>query len=299
VSATAIPGGYGATFRDGIVERALELPLGNQAALTRVARLCGEPSATAAGIALEAARDEAFAALLLRLANSAYAHSSTRIADLTRAVTRLGLGLVQGLALAAPGVRLLRVRPDGLQSARRELHRHAVRVGVGAWAVAPAGIDADEAMSAGLVHNLGLNVLSVVEPDVFGRLVTGVASGFSLARLEEEELGFTHAELGALVAERWSYPLSLVLAVRDHDSEAPASELAALVRTCDLLARESGAGIEPQEPLALAHPAAEAARSRLRPLFEAQDRLEARPEEPGPAQRAPAENLAAALAALR
>jgi HD-like signal output (HDOD) protein len=286
----------GHALRDEIVERALTLPLGNLAALNRVARLCGEPTATPAGVALEAARDEAFAALLLRLANSAHSHSVARIADLPRAVTRLGLGLVQGLALAAPGFRLLRGPADGLGEARRELHRHAVRLGLGAWTLAAGDIDPDEALAAGLVHNLGLNVLSMAAPDLFGVVVAGARAGVPVREIEEERLGFTHAELGGLVAERWSYPLSLVLVIRDHDAAEPTSDLGRLIRLCDLLARESGAGIEPPHPAALA--GAERARERVRPVFEAHGRIEARPEEEGDAPRVPSSALALALSAL-
>jgi HD-like signal output (HDOD) protein len=287
---------HGNALRDEIVERALTLPLGNLAALNRVARLCGEPTASPAGVALEAARDEAFAALLLRLANSAHSHSASRIADLPRAVTRLGLGLVQGLALAAPGFRLLRGPADGLGEARRELHRHAVRLGLGAWTLASGGIDPDEALAAGLVHNLGLNVLSMAAPNVFGEIVAGAQAGIPIVQIEEDRLGFTHAELGGLVAERWSYPLSLVVAIRDHDADEPHSELSRLIRLCDLLARESGVGIEPEEPAALV--GAESARERLRPVFEAHGRLESRPDDDGDAPRVPSSSLALALSAL-
>jgi HD-like signal output (HDOD) protein len=286
----------GDALRDEIVERAQTLPLGNLAALNRVARLCGEPTATPAGVALEAARDEAFAALLLRLANSAYSHSVSPIADLPRAVTRLGFGLVQGLALAAPGFRLLRGPADGLGQARRELHRHAVRLGLAAWTLADHTVDPDEALAAGLVHNLGLNVLSLAAPDILGRIVAGAQAGVSITEIEEEHLGFTHAELGGLVAERWSYPLSLVCAIRDHDVAEPASALGRLVRLCDLLARESGAGIEPQVPDALE--GAEWARERLRPVFDAHGRVESRPDDDTDAPRVPSSQLALALSAL-
>jgi hypothetical protein len=46
-----------------LLERSDAVPLGNRAALARIVALCDEASATPAGIALEAARDEGFAAL--------------------------------------------------------------------------------------------------------------------------------------------------------------------------------------------------------------------------------------------
>ena len=87
-----------------LLERSDALPLGNRAALARIAALCDEASATAEGVALEAARDEGFAALLMKIANSAHSGSVRHISELRTAVTRLGFRLVQGLAVAAPGL---------------------------------------------------------------------------------------------------------------------------------------------------------------------------------------------------
>src|SRR5215471_19268511 len=88
-----------------LVERAASLPVANAAVLLHLAQLCESPMASASGIALEAARDEGFSALLLRLANSAYYIGTSRVADLSTAVARLGLRTVASLAVATPGLR--------------------------------------------------------------------------------------------------------------------------------------------------------------------------------------------------
>jgi HD-like signal output (HDOD) protein len=260
--------------REALVERASSLPLGNAAALLRLARLCESPIATAAGIALEAARDEGFSALLLKLANSAYYASATRIADLGSAVARLGLRTVAGLAVAAPGLRLLAGANDELAPARRELHRHAVRVGLAARMLAPAGLDAERALAAGLLHNLGLNVIALYEPTAFRSVLLEPGA-------ELELLGVSHAELGGELAQRWQFPTALVEAIREHDDPLPATALGALVQVADLLVRESGCGVEPQRELASAvceraRVRVESARGFLTPLLQAQDRMEQR-----------------------
>ena len=260
--------------RDTLLERASSLPLGNAAALLRLSQLCESPMATAAGIALEAARDEGFSALLLKLANSAYYASATQIADLATAVARLGLRTVAGLAVAAPGLRLLAGSNDKLAPARRELHRHAVRVGLAARMLAPSGVHAERALAAGLLHNLGLNVIALYEPTVFERLLSSPDA-------ERELLGVSHAELGGELALRWQFPEALCEAIREHDSPVPATELGALVQVADLLVREAGCGIEPPRELSsvachTARVRMESARGFLGPLFQAQDRLEQR-----------------------
>ena len=264
--------------RSDAIERLLErsdaLPLGNRAALARIVALCDEASATPAGIALEAARDEGFAALLMRLANSADSGSVTRVSELTTAVVRLGLRHVQGLALAAPGLRLLSGPNDGLGPARVELHRHAVRTGLAARLLAPVGVEPEHALAAGLLHNIGLNVLSLCEPQLFADVLSDIPA-------ERAKVGITHAEIGARLAERWSYPGALAEAIREHDSDTPTTRLGAVVHVADRLVRRAGTGVEPVVDPTL--PALELARvanlplaeARLEALLAAQDRFDA------------------------
>jgi HD-like signal output (HDOD) protein len=267
-------------FLEELVERALALPVGDYAALLRIAELCEQPTTTPQLLALEASHDEAFSALLLRHANSASSYSAARIADLPTAITRLGYRRVAALALGSPGLRLLEARPaDGLEWARHELHRHAIRVGLAARGLAPAGVDHERALAAGLLHNLGLNAIAAYAPQEFGYLLEAEARGEQFWEAEDWIFGFSHADLGALLAERWSYPLELVVAIRDHDSPAPQTALAGLVQVCDVLVRRAGVGIEPERelPRRLPPPTPNLAfaASRVTDLVAAQDRFDA------------------------
>lgn len=92
---------------------------------------------------------------------------------------------------------------------------------------------------------------------------------------------FTHAELGARLAERWSYPRALADAIHEHDSDAPTTQLAAVVHVADRLVRQAGIGVEPAAdpaPAALELAGVASltqARERLEPLLAAQDRFDA------------------------
>jgi HD-like signal output (HDOD) protein len=239
----------GVELRDELVAQATAIPLGNQHALLEVARLCGSPVSRAQDVAVAAAHDEAFAALLLRVANSAHSGSTTRISSLPAAVTRLGFRLVQGLALAAPGLGLLVSTHDAFTAQRRVLHQHAVRTGIVARKLARTQEEADRALAAGLVHNLGLTILSVYATDHFTALVSAAAARKQLRCIEEDLLGFTHAELGGRVGTAWGYPPELVTAILEHDQEHPATALASLVQCADLLVREVGPALEPPRRL--------------------------------------------------
>jgi HD-like signal output (HDOD) protein len=271
-------------LRDRLLEQGEELPLRNHAALGRVVTLCRDPSASARGIAVEAARDEAFAAVLLRVANSAYSASVSRIGTLTQAIARLGFDLVQGLAvlsMGTPGLGFTSLVKDERAEVMRELHRHSVRTGLVARTLAPADLDSEVALTAGLVHNIGLTVAILFAPKAFRQLQSAAAQGMQLNSVEVDILGFTHADLGAMLAERWSYPTDLVVAIREHDLPAPSSKLAALIQVADLAVRAVGIGLEPAFPVSpdVARDAGvdlAAIADRLTPLLEAQERFEQR-----------------------
>ncbi|MFN8224902.1 MAG: HDOD domain-containing protein [Gaiellales bacterium] len=230
-----------------MVEEAASLPIGDPLTLVRVARLCEDPFADAREIALHVQRDAAFAATLLRLANSAHFSRGRPVGEIVNAITRLGLRLVGSLALATPGLRILENAAPDLEGASRRLHRHAVRTGLAARMLAPAE-DADLGLAAGLVHNIGLNVVLRADPERFRRLLATANSGEPLRDIEVDLLGVTHAELGGLITERWRYPLSLITAVIDHDNPEPLG-LAAAVRLADLVGREAGVGVEAAEEI--------------------------------------------------
>lgn len=259
-------------LRNSLIDRAISLPLGSQPALARVAYLCQLPRVSISEIARAAAADPSFAATLLRVSNSAASASRFPISDLPTAVTRLGTRMVGTLALAAPTLRLLSAPEDELVAVRRELHRHSIRVGVVARELAPPSIHGETALAAGLVHNVGLGVLSLYAPVGLRRVLTTASPVLPTAVVEEQVFGFTHAQLGGTLAQAWKYPPFLVTAIEEHDRAEPSSALAALVSVADLLVRESGVGVEPPIPLSttvanLARLVPETARARARWLL--------------------------------
>src|SRR5262249_57726723 len=101
---------------------------------------------------------------------------------------------VQGLALSAPGLRLLVGTTDEFAPARRRLHDHAIRTGIVARALAATDAEGERALAAGLVHNLGLTLISLYATDEFSILVQAAARGEQLAPYDHELLALTHPQ---------------------------------------------------------------------------------------------------------
>jgi HD-like signal output (HDOD) protein len=191
--------------------------------------------------------DAALAARTLRLANSAFYGVQGRVGSIGAAVRMLGLRTVSSALTAAalqaavhfddcPGFDFERHNRQALATAlaARELGLHA-------------GQDADEAFLAGLLQDVGQLVLASLAPLQAGRaLAWAQAHGVSAVAAESAVLGLAHPQVGAMVAERWQFPPSLVRAIgRHHEPEAPPAgqrlSLSGLLQAADVIALALGA----------------------------------------------------------
>lgn len=104
--------------------------------------------------------DPLISSKLLRLANSAaYCSNGKPIADVGIAVQRLGLEVVRTISLAVAMDQMLNARRvGGFQRLSREVWEHSLQVAAIARVLARrlGRINPDEAMLAGLVHDLGV-----------------------------------------------------------------------------------------------------------------------------------------------
>jgi len=99
----------------------------------------------------------------------------------------------------------------------------------------------EKAYLAGLLHDLGFLVNSVLFTDKFREcLQTASEQHLSLHVVEEQILGFSHCETGGMLGEHWGLSKELVDAARCHHNVSllpTAGPLACLVHLSDLLCR--------------------------------------------------------------
>ncbi|MBZ5653750.1 MAG: HDOD domain-containing protein [Acidobacteriia bacterium] len=101
--------------------------------------------------------------------------------------------------------------------------------------------DAEKAYLAGLLHDLGILVNSLVCTEEYRKCVEDAAARrISIDRAEQEWLGFTHCQSGKVLAERWNLSTDLIEVIEfHHDVELTknARPLVAMVHLSDLLCR--------------------------------------------------------------
>ncbi len=219
------------------------------AAVVRVMQLTDDPKAGTADVARALASDQALAARVLKLANSAFYGASRRISTVSEAVVTLGMRTTRNLVMATSCQEMLERDVAGYALPPGALWRHSLACASAAQALAQrAGYRAtEEAFVAGLLHDIGKVVLSAYCKEEFIRvLVRALGGGLTFADAEREVLGFDHAEAGACLLERWNLPPALVLAVRRHHAplESPSSSLLpCLVHVADAVCLTLGIGL--------------------------------------------------------
>jgi len=162
--------------------------------------------------------DPALAAQVVRRANSPYYRLSYQAADLRQAAALLGFHELRNVALLVFLSRILDSQQHHGTFQRRRLWHHSLAVAAAGHLLArtcSCGAPAD-AFAAGLLHDIGYAFLDVYRHRDFGRVLATLESGRPTVDTEREVFGFDHAELGAVLADRWSLPITVADAIRHH-----------------------------------------------------------------------------------
>lgn len=228
-----------------LVQGTVELPTMPEV-LVRLNAVMDQEDASAADIAKVLQTDPAIAANLLRMVNSAYYGLRVRVSSIPLAVSVLGFATTRRLALRAAVFNTFarrRERAQGFDPAG--FWRHSVFTGVAARALAAvsssfADMHPEDAYMAGLLHDIGkILLLEKCTARYVAALRRGAQEGRPDSDAERAEFGFTHAEVGSVLALKWSLPEDLAAAIRYHHAPPHAfahQSLACLVHVADQLA---------------------------------------------------------------
>jgi HD-like signal output (HDOD) protein len=225
------------------VEDLLSLP----DAAIRLNAVLTDPDTSANEIADIVSLDPALAARVLRAVNSAYFGLRGRVDTITKAITMIGTSELHSLVLATSAALAFRNISSKLVD-MESFWQHSVRAALAARGFAESTSlrrHRERVFLSALMHDVGQLVLYHQLPEVSTRILQEVKKGRAQDEAEHEALGFTHAEVGALLLERWNLPASLTMPVRFHhryDEATDFAKEAALIhigsRVSDLMEQE-------------------------------------------------------------
>jgi len=189
-------------IRTEIENRTLQLPTLPEVAL-QIRDEVESDNTDANKIATIVAKDAALSARLLQVANSPLYRGRTESESIQQAVTRLGLKMVRSLVVSLAMKQIFQATSDTLDKQFRKIWDDSLQVAAISHMLARAvpGLEKEQAMLGGLVHNIGaLPILTKIDERF------GFQAGETVVAHMVDDLG---PEIGATVLKDWHFPESL------------------------------------------------------------------------------------------
>jgi HD-like signal output (HDOD) protein len=164
-----------------------------------------EEDVSLAAIARQISADPVLSAKLLRLANSAYFRTARPIGSVDDALKLLGAKMVRNLVIGSGLTAACKVAP-GLDI--QQFWRYSLGTACAArWLAGEARQNGELAFMVGLMHGIGQFAMRAGMPREMSRLDAETHPlDARRAMLEQQALGFDHAEAGAELARQWRFP---------------------------------------------------------------------------------------------
>ncbi len=208
---------------------------------TRLDETINHPRSSIADIAKVLSEDQGLAARILKLANSPMFGYFSKIDTITQAVTIIGIQQVRDLALAISVMGLFKGIPEDLIT-MEYFWRHSIGVALAARVIATSQRETnlERFFVAGILHDIGRLVLFTRVPDLCREMIeTSRDEQRCLYEVEQQRLGFDHAEVGGAMLRRWKLPIRAAEPVEMHHRCNQAGQFpreSAVLHCADLLA---------------------------------------------------------------
>ena len=163
--------------------------------------------------------DQAMAANIMKMGNSAYFGSRQKICTLRDAVVYLGRSNLIRIVQTAGVSRYFKQKGRGYVEKANELWEHSVAVAIMSQILSRKvqKCEDEKLYLAALLHDVGKMVMGEFVNESFETIARLVAEGgYSFLEAEEAVIGINHAELGGKIAERWNFPEEIVVALTYH-----------------------------------------------------------------------------------
>ena len=140
-----------------------------------------------------------------------------------------------------------------------ELMRHSIAVSSASALLAQKikGLKREEALVAGLIHDIGKTVLSVNANEQYKAIKSRAKKeGRPFIEIEDELLGFNHCNIGSILAIKWKFPKIYEYVIKHHhedkiegrsikkDTLTYEDLLCSVVRVANYIAHDSDVGVE-------------------------------------------------------
>ncbi len=179
----------------------------------RIKKALDDPDCSTAKVVRVISTEPVVTASLIKLANSAaFSPSNKPVTELKSAITRVGYDTARNTAVSIAIKNTFNPNKAGpLKDHLKKLWQHSLTVAAIAYVLPnkPPGINSDEAMLAGIVHDIGkfyILMRADNNPALFNNKET-----------LEELITLWHADIGKVILESWGFSEAIIQATDEHE----------------------------------------------------------------------------------
>jgi len=176
----------------------------------KVREVAEDANATIDDLCDVVARDPALTARIIKVTNSPLIRANMPVNDLTTAVSRLGIDFTSNLAIGLAMEQMFQATHDMIDKRMRRCWSQAMEIAATAQVLAKhfTQLQADQAMLAGLVHQIGILPILAYAENHDSLLADSLSLDNVIERL--------HPALGAYILRSWDFPADLVEVPRHY-----------------------------------------------------------------------------------
>jgi len=176
----------------------------------KIRTIVDDPKSNLSQISKIITRDPSLTARILKVSNNALYRRDREISSLQNAVSRMGLKLIKTLVTSHTITQMFN-QPSGLlKPFFTRLQKHSTVVSAHAFAIAKnySQINPEDALLAGLVHNIGYLPMA--------KCLDTIPEIANQPDLLIEIMGKLHNQVGEMVLKSWSFPLNIIKSSVDY-----------------------------------------------------------------------------------
>jgi len=214
-----------------------------------IVRVINDPGSTAKELKEIIELDPPLTAKVLRFANSAYFGRMRRISEIQQAVIWIGFDSLKEIALSQKVCELFRRDEQYGGYSRLQLWKHSVGAALCGKYIyrREFGERGDAMYAAGLLHDIGIIIIDQLLNEEFREILDiRRREQRNIPEIEQEILGFTHAEVGQVLAENWGLPEQLGVAIGHHHdpdlSDRAMQQMPMVLFVSDYICHKNGIG---------------------------------------------------------
>jgi len=215
----------------------------------KVLAIVGDEATSAKKLGSLIAYDQAISSRLLKVANSAYYGFMGEIATVQHAIVILGFKEVKSLVLGITVFDTMKESGTKTSLIQEDFWIHSMGSALAGQIICKkvGGGDLETTFTASLLHDIGRLVLDIFFTQEFTKVLEKVrVNGANMVEAEEEVMGFSHADVGGWLCEKWKFPPSLTFPIGFHHQVEKADKrhmrMTSIVHLADILCKRANIG---------------------------------------------------------